>query len=721
MKKTDTLDMTLSLLTHHASRYICAAFLFVIIAFNTEAKSLNFELQTRDANTGEIKHVQETVDSAKIAIVIVDPWNYHWCMTACERVSAMVPRWNRALECAHKLNLPIIWCPSDVVAAYSGWPQRERAMALEPIQVPEKGKLSCNFTAAVWGCMCGPGLSCVVNYGENAIHPELVIAETDYIASSTEEVYTILKHHGITHVIYLGLHTNMCLFGKPGALKYMADAGLVCWLGRDINDAFTHYDPATNFTPDRGTQQTDEDLERAGIPTINVAEEWRKAGLWDDNWMVETVRITPWGKPYRPFVFEHSVEVTLTAPWLKNVEIRYTLTPGQVTDESKVQSANIPKADSLLYSKPVRLTETATLKAVAYRNGHPVSIPTSAYFLRLPHPGPKPDVALEKLTPIIDPYAQAGAQGFFSIPKAGRSFQSKALRIRGKKYEQGLGFRAPSSVRYSVDPEYDRFVARVGVADDILEETHGFNQVTFAKVICRVFADGSLAAQSPVLRVSQEPWRFHVPIPKGTRHISLACVDAGGFYPFNLVNWVDAGFIYKEGSTNIARRAETIFPLHVSGAWENAPGGRWKNFDGIAWYRCYVHMPASWANHETTLEIERVDNAYEAYVNATKVGEGDFDHGGRHPVPAICLRAGAWNKVAVRVDDWGGAGGFRGQAPVLSSGNEAISLEGHWEFCTDDDDRFAKWSEREAPPAVGRFERVVTAKSLIRQPAFEKK
>jgi hypothetical protein len=26
-------------------------------------------------------------------------------------------------------------------------------------------------------------------------------------------------------LLYLGLHTNMCLFGKPGALKYMHQAG----------------------------------------------------------------------------------------------------------------------------------------------------------------------------------------------------------------------------------------------------------------------------------------------------------------------------------------------------------------------------------------------------------------------------------------------------------------------------------------------------------------
>jgi hypothetical protein len=50
-------------------------------------------------------------------------------------------------------------------------------------------------------------------------------------------------------------------------------------LAKDINDAITSYNPTTGFTPDKGTQQTDEDLERAGIPLINVVDEWRKAGI----------------------------------------------------------------------------------------------------------------------------------------------------------------------------------------------------------------------------------------------------------------------------------------------------------------------------------------------------------------------------------------------------------------------------------------------------------
>src|SRR5438046_1899105 len=255
-------------------------------------------------------------NSSKTGIVIIDPWNFHWCMTACERVSAMVPRWNRALECARKLGMLVIWAPSDVVASYSGYPQRERALATPRIPVPKAGNLSCKFTARQGPCMCGPGIGCIVNFGWDAMNPGLSLANEDYIAGVTEEVYSILKQRGVTHVIYMGLHTNVCLFEKPGALRNMSDAGMKCMLARDINDAITSYDPETAYTPDRGTKQTDEDLERAGIPSINVVDEWTKAGVWNPTWVVETVHITPWGKPLRPYFFDDSVVVTLSTPLL---------------------------------------------------------------------------------------------------------------------------------------------------------------------------------------------------------------------------------------------------------------------------------------------------------------------------------------------------------------------------------------------------------------------
>ncbi len=501
--------------------------------YSTETKPLQLTLQIQDPNTDHIITNTENVNSANVGVVIVDPWNYHWCMTACERVSAMVPRWNRALEVARKLEMPIVWVPSDVVGTYSGYLQRERALGVELLKVPVVKEMpQAIFTAPVGKCMCGPGINCIVNYGHDAINPALFLGDNDFIASSTEEVYTLFKEKGITHVIYMGLHTNMCLYGKPGALKYLWQTGLKCMVARDINDAFTTYDPYKGFTPDKGTQQTDEDLERAGIPLINVVEEWQKAGLWDENWIVETVRIAPWGKPDRPYFFRQSTTITLTTPWLKDVDIRYTLDGSDPTNSSPV------------YQKPLTISKTTNLRTAAFRKKNLVSVPTSAYFVLLP-PEPKhPDIYLDNLNYMVDPYGQIHP-GFVWEPKKGTSYEELPLRIRGKLYEKGMGFAAPSAVRYELKPEYDSFVAKAGIDDNMLDNHKGCHLAMHCSVVFRVFIDGNLMAESPVMRISQEPWPFDVKIPQGSRYINLVCMDAGSRNIMDLGNWVDSGFCLK--------------------------------------------------------------------------------------------------------------------------------------------------------------------------------
>lgn len=501
-----------------------------------QSRTLHLALQTRDPETNIVITRTEDVDASKVGVVIVDPWNYHWCMTACERVSAMVPRWNKATEAARKMGMPVIWCPSDVIGSYSGYPQRERVLGLKLLPVPDvRGMAEARFTCKRDACLCGPGIACGPNYGHDGLNPDLFIADNDYIASSTEEVYTVLKNCGITHVIYMGLHTNICLYGKPGALKFMWQAGLNCMLARDINDAITRYDPAAGFTPDMGTRITDEDIERAGIPTINVVDEFIKAGYWEDKSIVETVRIAPWGKPDRPYLFRKSLIVTLTSPFLENIEIHFTL------------DGSVPQNNSPLYTEPLTLMSTATLRTAAFRGGKIVSIPTDAYFVLLPPEPSKPDIYLDDLDYVPDPYANVSAiyAACLWLPREGRSYEDKDLQVRGKVYKKGLGFRAPSSVRYKLKPEYERFTALAGIDDNMIKNELGRNLAKHCSVLFRVFIDGKMMAESPIMRISQEPWPFDIKIPEGSSYINLVCMDAGSRNILDLGNWVDAGFCIK--------------------------------------------------------------------------------------------------------------------------------------------------------------------------------
>ena len=87
--------------------------------------------------------------------------------------------------------------------------------------------------------------------------------------------------------------------------------------------------------------------------------------------------------------------------------------------------------------------------------------------------------------------------------------------------------RAPANARYALKSEYKTFVTLTGVDDSIWNTNRGRNVAMHCSVVFKVFVDGKLAAESPVMRISQVPWRFEVELPKGARQINLVTTDAG--------------------------------------------------------------------------------------------------------------------------------------------------------------------------------------------------
>jgi nicotinamidase-related amidase len=500
-----------------------------------QGKTFPVTIQTYDVVTEKIIPQQIDLNPAKTAIIVIDMWNYHWCMTCSERVAAMVPRMNAVLDAARRTGIQIIWNPSDVVTMYSGHPSYEKGIAVESRKTPEiRKELTVNFTAKMGACLCGPGLACRINYGHDAMHPDFVIGENDLFSASTDDIYTILSDRGVTDVIYMGVATNICVFGKPGALSYLWTAGFNCLLALDLNDAFTHYDPATGYTLDKGTEETDENLMKAGIPCINMGDEFRKSGWIKSDAQLDYVRFAPWGKTSRPYLMEEQATVTLTAPWLDEAEIRYT------ADGSE------PMAKSSLYTQPLVINQTQTLRAAAFRKGKQVSLPSEAYYVRLPSGlPPQPDIYLDDLPYIPNDYIPHSkyTEACLWHPQKGKSFEEKPLRVRNTTYSHGMGFRAPSSVQYEIKPEYERFVALAGVDENILEQHLGRFLAMHSSVVFKLFIDGKQVAESPAIGISQEPWRFDVPIPKGSRRINLVCMDAGSRHMLDYGNWIDAGFV----------------------------------------------------------------------------------------------------------------------------------------------------------------------------------
>ena len=269
---------------------------------------------------------------------------------------------------------------------------------------------------------------------------------------------------------------------------------------------------------------------------------------WNDNWIVDAVMIGPWGLETRPKFFQDTLTISLSIP-LVNVpgaEIRYTI------DDSE------PQPNSLRYTQPFVIDQTAIVRARAFRDGQPVSLESKGYYCRLPPLPPSPQVFISDLKPIkqnMDGWSEWYDQGpAFPPPQTDRSLDKKPLVLRGVTYAKGIGLRAPSHLLYELKPEYDSFVARVGVDESCLQldtgRGRGISECDLPGLHRRHACRGK-----PDHADRGEPWRFNVQLPKGSRIISLATMDADDGNREDLCAWADAGFTMR-GETVAKSAAE---------------------------------------------------------------------------------------------------------------------------------------------------------------------
>ncbi len=150
----------------------------------------------------------------------------------------------------------------------------------------------------------------------------------------------------------------------------------------------------------------------------------------------------------------------------------------------------------------------------------------------LPPTPPKPTVSLMKLRPLE-------SQG---MTTAGVSIDDRPLVLDGTTYTDGVMVLGKSRLVYEIKPEYQRFVAVVGLNDKV----KGSN----ACVIFKVLSQGAKGkpkqlAVSPKLRArpAQCKWHFDIPIPANTAKLYLEVEDADEGAESDHADWADAGFV----------------------------------------------------------------------------------------------------------------------------------------------------------------------------------
>ena len=258
------------------------------------------------------------------------------------------------------------------------------------------------------------------------------------------------------------------------------------------------------------------------------------------------VRLSPWGKKDRVYLFDEQVSIMMRIPGQENAVIRYTL------DGSE------PDVKSLAYTEAIVLDKTSEIKAAAFRNGKMVSLVSEAFYVK-EHPQlPKPDIYLDELETIPDQYWP----GYEWKPKKNQNFEGKELlqykskefrpgSTRNEKIKRGMGFRAPGHLRYEIRPEWKRFVATGAVDTRMIEgrssdadENYGIFKAKYQSVKFMVFIDGIQVMDSPVIIIGQE-WHMNVEIPGNSRIINVVVHDAGTRNVLDLANLLNAGFCYR--------------------------------------------------------------------------------------------------------------------------------------------------------------------------------
>lgn len=215
----------------------------------------------------------EMLPAARTALLICDVWDRHWSRGTAERVEAMVPRMNRVATALRAQGVRIIHAPSDTLAFYEGTPARRRMQELPRVPPPSPRDLP-DPPLPVDASDQGSDTGETEPYQAwTRQHPGLEIDhDRDGISDQGEEIYSFLAGQGIDTLLFMGVHTNMCVLGRSFGIKQMVRWGVRTLLIRDLTDAM--YNPARPpyVSHAEGTRLVVEYIEKFWALTIHSAE-----------------------------------------------------------------------------------------------------------------------------------------------------------------------------------------------------------------------------------------------------------------------------------------------------------------------------------------------------------------------------------------------------------------------------------------------------------------
>jgi nicotinamidase-related amidase len=259
------------------------------------ADSLKLTLQSQtpvaDSDAFQIQQRVEVWQNSQTAVIVCDMWDNHHCYRAVLRENQMVPRMESLLTKLRSQGVTIIHAPSSCVDAYADNGARKRVANVPkaeppadinawchsipaeesvkyPIDQSDGGEDDTPEEHAAWAAeLVAKGLNPRAPWKRQ--HAGLTIdEEKDFISDQGDEVWSILQAGGIKNVILVGVHTNMCVLGRPFGLRQLAKNGVNVVLMRDLTDSMYNPKAAPYVSHQAGTDLIIAHIERHVCPTI---------------------------------------------------------------------------------------------------------------------------------------------------------------------------------------------------------------------------------------------------------------------------------------------------------------------------------------------------------------------------------------------------------------------------------------------------------------------
>jgi nicotinamidase-related amidase/type 1 glutamine amidotransferase len=629
-------------------------------------------------NTWQVRESQLSWAAPKTAVVVCDMWDKHHCPDATARVGEMAPRMNEVLKAARKQGALIIHCPSDTLDFYKDHPGRKLAQAAPKVvtTIPLEGWCSLKpdreaplpIDDSDGGCDGCP--DCPSYKAWSRQHPALEIMDGDAITDSAEAYY-LMRQRGITNVIVMGVHINMCVLGRPFSIRQLVRQGQNVVLMRDLTDSMYNHRKAPFVSHFRGTELVVEHIEKYWCPSITSADL-----LGGDAFRFQ-------GHTQKEVCFilgENEYQTGETLPAFAQQELAwrgYTLsfvTASTRTDDFNFRNWEaISRADTLVISTRRRATPKPmmdALRAHVAAGKAVVGLRTASHAFEL----------RDQQNPADTTWA---------------NFDTEVL---GADYQD----------HYGKGPGKDTLVHQI-------TETAGhpiLSQVdaTFRSPSHLYKSRTLLNTVTPLLRGQTEDGRSEVePIAwintRENRRVFYTSLGAPeDFAEPNFRRLLLNGILWSldeyiaPGTPKPVDYSGAWQTLKVPGTWDDNSQGRLAQFDGFAWYRCWAKIPNDWPA-EAQFALEQLDDAGEVYFDGQRLGAvgtlpPNYTSGlGPEKTFAVKVTPGASHFVAVRVFDHGGRGGFKGRAPELSANGQALRLDGEWQFRTGDNLAWASPTE----------------------------